>query len=427
MRHLQFLVRSFIAALFVVATRIFYRIEVHGLEHDPGTPHTYLAISHKRDLDAIVAIPPIFFHRGRRALAGGVHFAIRADAFERGYLARMVPRPRWLSRLLYPISVGPLLRWLGAHPIEQLSLRSASEWVRELLHIEGDVQAEEVFTPTFIHEAASTARVSFQELAAQRLSRLLVWRYHQALLPFYSEEILLPSVRQRSKRHLMQRVKQELADLGTLLSGEHSLFTSPEGQLSPTGTLSPVTSGLHRLLRLVPSGMSILPIFIMYDFMTMGRPAIFIDVAPPISLPSTLPTHELDAHLHEAWKQSARFTCTQLGSGFLVVAKSTHSAFTLEDVVEHVFRQASLLAQAGRHVDKQLLHRRQARRRVASFLTYAEEHGLIRPVGLLTWEPVPGDTVIKVRPGETGYAQAPLAYAWNELQDMLTVEEGICV
>jgi hypothetical protein len=424
MRHLQFLVRTIIAALFAFTTRLFYRIEVHGLENDPRTPHTYLAISHKRDLDAIVSIPPVFFHRGRRALAGGIHFALRADTFEKGYLARMVPRPRWLSHLLYPISVGPVLKWLGAYPIEELSLRSASEWVRKLLRVEGNVQVGDVFTPAFLHEMADVVQMSLQELAVQHLSSLLHWRYHQALLPFYGEDILLEPVRRRVKRHLLQRIKQELGDLGAWLSTGGSLFTSPEGRLSPTGTLSPITSGLHRLLRLAPPDMTILPISITYDFMTTHRPAIFIDVASPITLPSTLPAHELDTQMHKAWKLSAPFTCTQIGSGFLVQANrmySTHSAFTLEDVVAYVCQQAFGLAQAGRHVDPRLLHCRRARKRVKGFLAYAERHGLIQRIGPLTWEPVPGDSVIKVRIGETGYALAPLAYAWNELQDMLNI------
>ena len=422
MRQLQFLARTIIAALFGIASRLFYHIEAHGLENDPRTPSTYLAISHKRDLDAIVSIPPVFFHRGWRALAGGIHFALRADTFEKGYLARMVPQPRWLSHLLYPISVGPVLRWLGAYPIEQLHLRSAAEWVRELRRVEGDVLTGEVFMPAFLREMADAAHVSLQELAIQHLSRLLHWRYHQALLPFYSEDILLEAVRRRVKRHLLQRIKQELADLGAWLCTGGSLFTSPEGQLSPTGTLSPITSGLHRLLRLAPPNMTILPISIMYDFMTTHRLAIFIDVASPISLPAMLPTHELDAQLHEAWKGSARLTCTQLGSGFLVQANRMYSSFTLEDAVAYISQQASSLQQAGRHVDRRLLHCRQARKRVESFLAYAERHGLIQRIGPLLWEPVPGDTLIKVRPGETGYGPAPLAYAWNELQDMLSID-----
>lgn len=421
MSYLKFLVRTAIAALFAFFSRFFYDIRVSGLKNDPGTPHTYLAISHKRDLDPIVSIPPVFFHRGRRALAGAVQFALRADTFEKGYLARLLRRPRWLSRLLYPISVGPILRWLGAHPIEQLALRSAVEWVRYLLRIEGDVRASEVFTPVFLREVACEARVPYQQLAGQRLSRLLTWRYYTALLPIYSDDIVLEAVRRRVERYLVQRIKQELSDLGTLFWQGDSLFTSPEGQLSAAGALSPITSGLHRLLRLGPADMTILPISIMYDFMTGGRPTIFVDVAPPILRASSLLNHELDRRLHDAWRCSAYFTCTQLGSGFLVQANRAHTPFTLAEAVDAISQQAVQLEKANRHVDSRLLHPHTARERVQAFLFYAEQRGLIRSIGPLTWEPVMGDTFIKVRLGETGYVDAPLAYAWNELQDLLSV------
>ena len=424
MSYLKFLARTAIVALFSFFSRLFFDIRVSGLENDPDTPHTYLAISHKRDLDPIVSIPPIFFHRGRPALAGAIQFALRADTFEKGYLARLLRRPRWFSRLLYSISVGPILRWLGAHPIEQLSLRSGVEWVRYLLRIEGDVRASEVFTPVFLREAASSARVSYQQLAGQHLSRLLTWRYYAALLPIYSDDIVLKAVRRRVERHLMRHIKQEISDLGAQLWNGASLFTSPEGQLSPVGSLSPITSGLHRLLRLGPADLTILPIYIMYDFMTGGRPSIFIDIAPPIPRASSLLNHELDNRLREAWRCSAHFTCTQLGSGFLVQANRAHTTFTLGEATAAINQQAIRLARAGRRVDPRLLQLHTAQSRVQDFLLYAERHGLIRSIGPLIWEPMMGDTFIKVRLGETGYADAPLAYAWNELQDLLRMPPG---
>ncbi|HLI09323.1 MAG TPA: hypothetical protein VKV40_22365 [Ktedonobacteraceae bacterium] len=419
--YLRFLIRTVIVALFSFFSKRFFDIEVSGLENDPETIHTYLAISHKRDLDSIVSIPPLFFHRGRRALAGEIQFALRADAFERGYLARLLPRPRWLSHLLYPISLGPFLHWVGAHPIEQLTQRAGTEWVRHLLQVEGDVRASEAFTPAFVRELASSARVSYQQLAGQHLSRLLTWRYFHALLPFQTLDILLEPVRRRMERYLALRIKQEISDLGVVLWNGNSLFTAPEGQLSPTGTLSPINSGLHRLLRLGPPDLTILPIYIMYDFMTTQRPAIFIDVAPPIPHAPSLSNHELDAQLQATWRGNAHFTCTQLGSGFLVAANRTRSTFTLDDAVNTISEQAARLVEAGRKVDERLLQPQQARERVQAFLRYAERLGLIQSADSLTWKPTAGDMVMKVRVGETGYGEAPLVYAWNELQDLLSV------
>lgn len=110
------LCRMIIGGTFWVASRLFYSIEFHGLEYDTGAPRTYLAISHRRDLDPIISLPTLLSHRGWRAWAGDMHFSLRDDAFSPGYLAHLLPSPRWLSHLLHPLSLGPVLRWLGTHP-----------------------------------------------------------------------------------------------------------------------------------------------------------------------------------------------------------------------------------------------------------------------------------------------------------------------
>ena len=127
--------RAIIASAFWIATRLAYHVEIHGLNYDTRTSRTYLAMSHKRDLDPIVLVPTIVFHRGWRGLAGNVHFALRGDAFAPGYLARIVMHPRWLSFLLRFLSIGPVLCWLGVHPTDSL-LRPAEEWIREVIHVE---------------------------------------------------------------------------------------------------------------------------------------------------------------------------------------------------------------------------------------------------------------------------------------------------
>src|SRR5215470_15750209 len=87
--------RATIAGAFWLSTRLLFDVEVHGLDDDPKAPRTYYGMSHKRDLDPIVIVPTIVFHRGWRGLAGDVHFALRGDGFSPGYLARITMRPRW--------------------------------------------------------------------------------------------------------------------------------------------------------------------------------------------------------------------------------------------------------------------------------------------------------------------------------------------
>ncbi|MHB8600028.1 MAG: hypothetical protein ACYDER_24860 [Ktedonobacteraceae bacterium] len=156
--------------------------------------------------------------------------------------------------------------------------------------------------------------------------------------------------------------------------------------------------------------------------MTTRRAGIFVNVAPIIEHAPLLTQQTLDEQLRSAWWRHMYFTCTQLASGFLVQASRTGVLqFTLDDITRSVEQQASMLAQAGRLVDTQLLHPRTARKLVIGYIRYAQRQGLIWRSGYTSWIPTIGSLTIEVRPGEYGYRQNPLAYAWNELQELLSV------
>jgi hypothetical protein len=417
------LLRVTVGGALYVGPRLFYDVEIHGLEHDTGAPRTYLAISHKRDLDAMAPIPPLLAHRGWRAFTSDVHFAMRSDAFEPGFLARMALRPRWLSFLLRPLSVGTPVRDLGIHPLTDLHRRPAEVWIRELLGAEGDTRAGDVLAPRFARELAAATHQRPEQIEDQPLSRLLAWRYHRPLQTYWGPDFFVGRARRRAERRVLARVKGELADLGQWLWSGGSLVGSPEGGLSPDGKLASITSGLHRLLSAGPPDTRIVPIFEIYDFMTTGRPRILVDLAPAIEHVPTLPPRQLDAWLRQAWLETARFTCTQLASGFLVEAARTGlPSFALDDVALHVEYEAAALAEAGRHVDHRLLRPGGARRLAARYLAYARRRGLVRRAKQRLWSPVPVNTTVTVRLGEVGYIGQPLAYAWNELQEMLSVD-----
>ena len=156
--------------------------------------------------------------------------------------------------------------------------------------------------------------------------------------------------------------------------------------------------------------------------MTIGRTRIFVNFAPTIENVSLMPSNELDTRLRQAWLHSACITTTQLASSFLVNAEREElSSFTLDDIVANMYRQAIKLAKTGRNVDQNLLKRDLTRKRAKSFLAYAERHELIRRIGACTWELTLNEKAIQVRPREVGYDQSPLVYAWNELQEILSV------
>jgi hypothetical protein len=425
------LCRMIIGGAFWLATRLFYSVEFHGLEYDTGAPRTYLAISHRRDLDPIISLPTLLSHRGWRAWAGDIHFALRDDAFSPGYLAHLLPSPRWLSRLLHPLSLGPILRWLGARPLEHLHIRPAEEWIRDVLQIEGDMPCGAVLAPAFVQDLAATAGEPGKHIEESPLSHILSWRYHQVLARYSGPEILIRPTRRHAEKNLLKQVKEHLADLASWLWSGGSLYGAPEGRLSPGGNISPISAALHRLLHISPPDTSIIPVSISYDFMTVQRPRIFVDLAPAIAFAPGLETRQLNAQLRQAWLQSARFTCTHLASSFLLQAsRASATSFTLDDLAAGVGLQARSLAETGRHVDQRLLQSVDMHRLAAAFLMYAARHGLVYRTGRDTWKPhlekmssLPaGDIIsIDVPTGHVGYNQMPLAYAWNDLQDMLNI------
>ncbi len=413
--------RIVLAGVFWVAVRLFYKVEIHGLEHAKGKHPAYFAMAHKRDLDPIVQVPSVLAHRGWRALAGNVLFALRGDAFLPGFLGYIVTRPRWLARVLRLLSLGRILRGLGIRPLENLHVRPTGMWVREWLVAQGDMRIGEVLSQDFLQHVSKVSGENIDVLQEQPFSYLLSWRFHDVLKAWSSADIFSQSARRLAKQETLRKLKEELAELSTWLSGGGTLWGAAEGKLSPDGTLGLITAILHRLLQASPETY-IIPISVSYDFMTTRRQRIFVRLAPPISQDSLPSTRNLEKQLRNAWLLNTCFTCTQLASGFLVQKHAMeNSSFTLDDLVKHIHEQAVSLTAANRFVDQRLLYPHTIRKLARSYLQYAHRQDSVHTLDSHTWAPKISNLTIKVAPGDVGYRQAPLAYAWNELQEMLSV------
>jgi hypothetical protein len=415
--------RLALMGIFWIAVRVANDVVFHGLEYVKGKRPSYFAMAHKRDIDPMVEVPSILARQGWRAMTDDVYFAMRSDAFSPGFLSRVVMYPRWFSRALRLLSLGSVLRFLGIRPLEDLHQRPAELWIRDFIRAEGDMFAGDVLTEAFLQQLADAENESVESLMRQPLSHLLAWRYQAALQEFYSVDILQPQKHWHTKSSILWQLKQELAELRHWLARGNSVWGAPEGQLSPMGNNGRITAILHRLLQPGPVSTSIVPIAIVYDFMTVKRARIFVDIAPPILYDPRLPTQEINGQLRRAWLTSARFTCTQLASGFIVqMSKAAVPTFTPGDLTTAIEQEAARLAETGRHVDQRLLDHQSARKRVASFLRYAERRKLVHRVAHDLYEAVECNLTVDIRPARTGYTKYPLAYAWNELQDMLQVE-----
>lgn len=411
--------RLLLAAAFWLASVMFHSVHVSGLEHDDGAPTTYFALAHKRDQDPFILLPPLIAHRGWRALVSDVRFALRGDAFAAGFLARMAPRPRWLARLLRPLDLRYILPKLGIYPIQSL-WQPAEAWIRAYLRLENDRPAAEVLAPAFLESVAASAGQRLTDVAPRPLSHLLAWRYQPYLQRYHSVDIFLPEPRRVARQLALAAATRYRADLAAWLASGGSLLGAPAGQLSPDGGFGTSFAGLHRLLRVAPAGTRVIPLTITYDFMTTGRPRVFVDVAPAIPAFAALAPARRDAALLAAWRSSAYITCTQLCAAVLVEgAVDGWSTCTFDNLFASVRSRAARLAAAGNRVDPHLLlDARRCRRLVARFLRYCARHGLAVRGGDGAWTWRIGDTVMRVPSGEVGYREFPLLYAWNELREL---------
>lgn len=412
--------RVALASIFWIAVNVFHRVEVHGLQHDDGTRPAYFAMCHRRDLDPMVEIPVVLGHRGWRALAGNVRFAMRSDAFSPGFLARIVLRPRWFARFVRLIPLAAILRGLGVFPLENVHMRPAEVWIHDAIGIAGDVEIEDALTSAFLQQVVKYSDERGGQAKGQHLSHLLSWRYQQSLQDWQSVDIFREPLRGQMKRFVMAETRQELAHIAKYIHDGGSLWGAPEGRISSDGTVGAVTATAHRFVRDCPATLCVVPIAISYDFMTTRRSGIFVDVAPMIEHAPLVTQQVLDKQLRDAWLLHMCFTCTLLATGFLVQASRTGSlVFTLDDIARSVEQQAKLLVEEGRLVDARLLHSPAASKLLIRYLRYAERQHLVRRTGRTSWIPTIGSLTIEVRPGEYGYRQNPLAYAWNELQELL--------
>jgi hypothetical protein len=412
--------RVALTTLFATIPRLTLSIRVHSLEYDVRAPRTFYAITHKRDFDAFVPVPYLLAHRGRAALTHDLHFAMRGDGFQVGFLSRIVRRPAWFSRALRPLSVGPILRGVGVHPLDSLHLRPVETWIREALRVHGEITIGELLAPAILQMLAAQTDQPAERLAQQPTSHLLRWRYFPYLQEEVGPEIFTSAARRRAELRVVATAKEQLSDCAEWLRAGGSLYTSPEGLLSTDGRLSPFRAGLARVLHDAPPDTRVQPVAIIYDFMTVGRLRMWIDLAPAIEGGSALTHHELEQRLRAAWFDVARFTCTQLASGLLIArAEQGQRTALVRDLEAGVLAEARDLVSAGRRVDPELLTEEGVHRRVARYLTYAELHGIIRHYGasiaLAAGQPV----AIEARPGDVGYRHAPLRYAANELREML--------
>jgi MFS family permease len=231
----QWLLIVLIAALLRVYVELAYRVRVLGrLPDDPR--RTLVVGNHLHDLEGMV-IPAWLFWQ--HPWAGPVVSAASRRLFEPGFLATR--GPRWLGPWLTPLNLGPLLRTLGVHPIEDHPLvRPPSSWAYLVYRQHGNLPLDRVFTPE--------ARASLDWEGLRRLSDL--WRVGRRPQeePFVPHTALARPYRDEAKWATRKQAEEDLDDLAAALAAGATLYLTPEGRMTSTGRLGRFRAALDHLL-----------------------------------------------------------------------------------------------------------------------------------------------------------------------------------
>ncbi|MDQ7849192.1 MAG: hypothetical protein QN152_02540 [Armatimonadota bacterium] len=396
-----------IGALFYLAPRLLYALQVQDAARYRHRPSTLVVVNHKRDLDSVIIPPTLYFNgvRPKRPL----WFAGREDMFVRGFLAGYQVVPRWLRRLLHEMDLTAVLGALRVLPVRRFPERTMAEALHEVLRAYGDRPLAEVLSP---QEAEPLARLCGP---GATLSAALAWRFHDRWQRRATLQAFAPRWRETLRERQRAVVAGQMRALADVLDRGENLYLAPEGVISPDGRLQRFRSGLRQILSLVRVKVRLQPVCVVYDFMRPGPLRVFLTVGEEVS-PGASPA-ESEQAARRALAALHVMTCTQVASHLLWdLLGQGHTTVEVSRFVRDVLDFARTLAREGLRVDPALLEDR-GQARVYQWLSYATRRGLL------------------VRRGETLHPGAdrllgapathwgnPVHYAANEL---LSVREAL--
>ncbi|MBX5467933.1 MAG: MFS transporter [Firmicutes bacterium] len=187
--------------------------------------------NHTHDLDGMFLPAYLYVHFRLRPLAAVASWRL----FEPGFLVQRAPH--WLKPWVRPIPLGPILRRLGLHPIEDAPrLRPLRSWAWALHQLEGDLPLKTVFP-----RLAVPARWAGATLRA-------AW---SGLEDWWAQPVALREVTEPYRTHLLEaarrRWEEDLRQIGQTLAAGVNLYLTPEGHLSRSGRVERFGSFVDRL------------------------------------------------------------------------------------------------------------------------------------------------------------------------------------
>lgn len=359
-----------LAALFDVAIRSLYRIEVRGLENFTQAPSTLVVSNHRRDSDGPI-IASVLLQREKLRVRGVMpYFVAREDLFRRGFLREYLEGwPSPVRAALSGLDLAPLLQLMQAAPMRRVPERSLMEVLEEVLEVFGDLRLDKVLKPSWVREFERAAGASRNQ--PLRVSDVLTWRYHKLLSRRHG---LLKLTRQRFRAllpHERAIIESQLDFFTRLLEEGQTLLLEPEGTVSVDGRFARLRAGLHALLNRPAMPPRVLPVGITYDFITDNPKRVLVSVGKEMRNLQGLSRKETDKRVAAAIQGQLCITCSQLASDLLFQVRNRGDAsITGSEIDCYVRQEASRYAQAGSPVDSRLLTEDDRVKRVREYIRH---------------------------------------------------------
>lgn len=375
--------RRTVYASFGAIARFLTQRHVHGLENFRNGPGTVVLTTHKNELDAVVFLPLIQNLSRRSGPLGRVGIVGIEIMFEPGFMSWfVVPRPRWASRMLFPCSIGRIMRQMRWYPIPLGRQRMLISHLYEILETHGDIALTEAFeTPLDTLLPGATAGTTAKGA--------LAWRHLDALFQLRSLAELRSPVRETLSARHKTRIDDSLRLFAGILDGGGAILMSPEGVVTQDGSFHGIKSGMSQIVHKCRRPVRLLPMAATYDLMTTGRPHVFFAIGPALEDVGGWERDRMDREASEALLRLTTVTMSQLAA-YAVHRRARQAE---NEVPEATLRAeardtARQLEDEGRLVDPRLLEEAAFDARFQQFLKYCyRERYFTRRNGVLVFDP----------------------------------------
>lgn len=335
-----------------------FRVETLGPtpELEPGT---VILVTHRRETDVPLVIPPLYFAGRMRADRGRrMSFAARDDMFLPGFFAGFPPDlPAWARRGLYRIGVARWLPTVLVYPIRSARVARLGEVVRARPDA---LLAELVPAETVARFRARAAAAGLSP--PHRAGDVLRGDYADLLWHAVSPG---DGVLNGLDDFWARRASQAAGDFRALveiLRRPGTLVVFPEGRPSPDGGIGPIRPGIGALLRR-GRPVAVQPLALAYDPLVRGRTKVVISL--PEQVPP--PAEDVEAGLLALMRRSMPLTCGQLVAHRLRAGADADPAGLVRELAAAVDAARA----EGRPVEPALLSAEGCRRRLAEALSVA--------------------------------------------------------